>query len=154
MKLTTKAKRIQKIITDTLKKGLPLAGLLSSLIVTTSCDLFKKSSDDGPTTGYTPEPKTAEVVTQKQSEEPAIQPPTDKQPDTPVGQERNVSEAKPNKTAWITTGTPKLPIVPNVNSEVLNQKDFNDLIEKNIRSTKDANDVIENSLRPSKINPK
>ena len=150
MKLMAKAKRIQKNIADTLKKGLPLAGLLSSLMVTTSCDLFKKSSDDGSTAGYIPEPKTAEVVTQKQSEEPAIQPPADKQPDTPVGQESNVSEAKPNKTAWITTGAPKLPIVSNVNSEVLNQKDFNDLIEKNIRSTKDANDIIENSLRAAK----
>ena len=154
MKLTTKAKRIQKNITDTLKKGLPLAGLLSSLMVTTSCDLFKKSSDDGPTAGYTPEPKNAEVVTQKQSEEPAIQPPADQQPDAPIGQESNVSEAKSINSPWITTGAPKLPIVPNVNSEVLNQKDFNDLIEKNIRSTKDTNDVIENSLRPSKINPK
>ncbi len=154
MKLTTKANRIQQNIANALRKGLPLAGLLSSLMVITSCDLFKKSSDDGPAAGSIPEPKTAEVITQKQSEEPAIQPPADKQPDTPVGQERNVSEAKPNKTAWITTGAPKLPIVSNVNSEVLNQKDFNDLIEKNIRSTKDANDVIENSLRPSKINPK
>ena len=154
MGLSRKKHKIQATIANTLKKGLLLAGLLSSLMVTTSCDLFKKSSDNGPAAGYIPEPNTAEVVTQKQSEEPAIQPPADKHPDTPVGQESNVSEAKPNKTAWITTGAPKLPIVSNVNSEVLNQKDFNDLIEKNIRSTKDANDVIENSLRPSKINPK
>ena len=124
MKLTTKANRIQQNIANALRKGLPLAGLLSSLMVITSCDLFKKSSDDGPAAGSIPEPKTAEVITQKQSEEPAIQPPADKHPDTPVGQESNISEAKPNKTAWITTGAPKLPIVSNVNSEVLNQKDY------------------------------
>lgn len=153
MGLIRKKHKIQATIANTLKKGLLLAGLLSSLMVTTSCDLFKKSSDNGPAAGYIPEPKTAEVITQKQSEEPAIQPPADQQPDAPIGQESNVSEAKSINSPWITTGAPKLPIVPNVNSEVL-QKDFNDLIEQNIRSTKDDNDVIENSLRASKIYPK
>ena len=151
MKLTAKSKEIQKNIANALKKGLPLAGLLASLMVTTGCDLFKKSSDNGPTTGI-PEPKTAEVVTQKQSEKPAIQPSADKQPETPVGQESNVSETKSNNSPWITTGATKLPIVSTINNEVL-QKDFNNLIEENIRSTKDYKDDIDNSLRASKINP-
>ncbi|MBO7620437.1 MAG: hypothetical protein J6T06_08010 [Victivallales bacterium] len=162
MKLTTKANRIQQNIANVLRKGLPLAGLLSSIMVITSCDLFKKSSDDAPSAGYIPEPKTAEAVTQvqptqeqatqEQSEEPAPQVSADKQPDSSVGQEINVSEAQSNKTPWVTTGTPKLPIVPNLNSEIF-QKDFNTLIEQNLRTTRDANDAIENSLRASKINP-
>ena len=162
MKLTTKANRIQQNIANSLRKGLSLAGLLSSLMVITSCALFKKSSDDAPTAGYMSEPKTAEAVTQVQptqeqatqelSEEPAPQVSADKQPDSSVGQEINVSEAQSNKLPWVTTGVPKLPIVPNLNSKILH-KDFNTLIEQNLRTTKDANDAIENSLRASKINP-
>ena len=108
------------------------------------------------------EPKTAEAVTQVQptqeqatqelSEEPAPQVSADKQPDSSIGQEINVSEAQSNKLPWVTTGVPKLPIVPNLNSKILH-KDFNTLIEQNLRTTKDANDAIENSLRASKINP-
>lgn len=154
MKLTTKAKRIQKNIADKLKKGLPLAGLLSSLMVTTSCDLFKKSSDDTPTAGYIPEPKSAQVATQEQatqeqSEEPASHPSTDKQLNSPVAQRNNVSEAKSFESPWITTGAPKLPIVPNINNEVL--QDFNNLIENNIRATFHYDDGIENNIRATKI---
>ncbi len=153
MKLTTKANRIQQNIANALRKGLPLAGLLSSLMVITSCDLFKKSSDDGPAAGSIPEPKTAEVITQKQSEEPAPQPSTDRQPKSPVAQGTNVSEPQSNESPWVTTGAPKLPIVHDINRDLL-LKDFNNLIEENIRSTKDYNDDIENSIRASKINPK
>ena len=153
MKLTTKANRIQQNIANALRKGLPLAGLLSSLIVITSCDLFKKSSDDTPTAGYISEPKTAEVITQKQSEEPAPQPSTDRQPKLPIVQGNNVSEPQSNESPWVTTCDPKLPIVHDINRDFL-LIDFNNLIEENIRSTKDYNDDIENSIRASKINPK
>ena len=40
MKLTPKGKKRQAAIANALKKGLPLAGLLSSLLATTGCDLF------------------------------------------------------------------------------------------------------------------
>ncbi len=146
MKLTTKMKRVQKTIADALKKGLPLAGLLSSLVVTTSCDLFKKSSDAGPTAGYISEPKPAQVATQEQAtpdqpEESAIRPPADKQPDSPVVQKSNVSEAQ-SLGAQITTGDPQLPIVPDINNEALQH--FNNLIEKNIRVYK-INNINQNN---------
>ena len=152
MKLTAKDKIIQHNIADALKKGLPLAGLLTSLLLTTGCDLFKKSSNDGPTAGYISEPAPAQVATQEKAEESASQSPDDTQPNSPAGQGNNVSEAKSTETPWITTGSPRLPIVPDINNEV--RKDYNNLIEQNIRATKDANDAIENSIRASKINPK
>ena len=40
MKLTPKGKKRQAAIANALKKGLPLEGLLSSLLATTGCDLF------------------------------------------------------------------------------------------------------------------
>ena len=40
MKLTPKGKKRQAAIANALKKGLPLAGLLSSLVATTGCDVF------------------------------------------------------------------------------------------------------------------
>ena len=40
MKLTPKGKKRQAAIAKALKQGLPLAGLLSSLLATTGCDLF------------------------------------------------------------------------------------------------------------------
>ena len=67
MKLAAKDKIIQYNIANALKKGLPLAGLLTSLLVTTGCDLFKKSSDDGPTAGYISEPAPAQVATQEKT---------------------------------------------------------------------------------------
>lgn len=154
MKLAAKDKIIQHNIANALKKGLPLAGLLTSLLVTTGCDLFKKSSDDSPTAGYISEPAPAQVATQEQAaqenvQEPASQPSDDKQPKSTARQGNNVSEAKSTETPWITTGAPKLPIVPNINNEVM--QDFNNLIKENIRTTKDANDAIENSIRASKM---
>ena len=157
MKLTAKTKRIQKNIAKALKKGLPLTGLLTSLLLTPSCDLFKKSSDDTPTAGYISDPKPAQVVTQeqvtqKQIEEPAPQPSTVKQPNSPARPGNNVSEAKSTETPWVTTGAPKLPIVYDINKDLF-LKDFNNLIEENIRTKKDYNDDIENSIRASKIDP-
>ncbi len=154
MKLAAKDKIIQHNIADALKKGLPLAGLMTSLLVTTGCDLFKKSSDDSPTAGYISEPAPAQVATQEQAaqenvQEPASQPSDDKQPKSTARQGNNVSEAKSTEMPWITTGAPKLPIVPNINNEVM--QDFNNLINENIRTTKDANDAIENSIRASKM---
>ena len=40
MKLTPKGKKRQAAIANALKKGLPLVGLLSSLVATTGCDVF------------------------------------------------------------------------------------------------------------------
>ena len=152
MKLAAKNKIIQHNIANALKKGLPLAGLLTSLLVTPGCDLFKKSSNDSPTAGYISEPTSAQVAAQEKTEESGSQPTDDKQPKSTAGQGNNVSEAKSTETPWITTGAPKLPIVPNINNEVM--QDFNNLIKENIRTTKDANDAIENCIRASKINPK
>ena len=151
MKLAAKNKIIQHNIANALKKGLPLAGLLTSLLVTPGCDLFKKSSNDSPTAGYISEPTSAQVAAQEKTEESGSQPTDDKQPKSTAGQGNNVSEAKSTETPWITTGAPKLPIVPNINNEVM--QDFNNLIKENIRTTKDANDAIENCIRASKINP-
>ena len=41
MGLSRKNRKIQASIADALKKGLPLAGLLSSLMVTSGCDAVK-----------------------------------------------------------------------------------------------------------------
>ena len=41
MELSRKNRKLQAAIADALKKGLPLAGLLSSLMVTTGCDVVK-----------------------------------------------------------------------------------------------------------------
>ena len=49
MKLTPKGKKRQAAIANALKKGLPLAGLLSSLVATTGCDVFfRRTAGDVP----------------------------------------------------------------------------------------------------------
>ena len=49
MGLSRKNRKIQTAIADALKKGLPLAGLLSSLVATTGCDVFfRRTAGDVP----------------------------------------------------------------------------------------------------------
>ena len=49
MGLSRKNRKIQAAIADALKKGLPLAGLLSSLVATTGCDVFfRRTAGDVP----------------------------------------------------------------------------------------------------------
>ena len=49
MGLSRKNRKIQAAIADALKKGLPLAGLLSSLVATTGCDMFfRRTAGDVP----------------------------------------------------------------------------------------------------------
>ena len=49
MKLTPQGEKRQATIANALKKGLPLAGLLSSLVATTGCDVFfRRTAGDVP----------------------------------------------------------------------------------------------------------
>ena len=49
MKLTPKGKKRQAAIAKALKQGLPLVGLLSSLVATTGCDVFfRRTAGDVP----------------------------------------------------------------------------------------------------------
>ena len=93
MGLSRKNQKIQAAIADSLKKGLPLAGLLSSLMVTTGCD-FVKGIMNRHTVGRIATPKPPAITTTEQAEEPIVQSSQDQQPDSPVRQ-NNEEESRP-----------------------------------------------------------
>ncbi|MBP5673641.1 MAG: hypothetical protein J6X49_14735 [Victivallales bacterium] len=93
MKLTPKGKKRQAAIADALKKGLPLAGLLSSLMVTTGCDVVKGIMNRH-TVGKMAPPRPPVVTPTEQTEEPAVQPSQDQQPESPAPQ-NNDAEPRP-----------------------------------------------------------
>ena len=66
MKLTPKGKKRQAAIANALKKGLPLAGLLSSLVATTGCDVFFRR-----TAGDVPNPNPFSNISSSDKEESA-----------------------------------------------------------------------------------
>ena len=109
MKLTPKGKKRQSTIAQALKKGLPLAGLLSSLVMTTGCDLFRAVLPRQ-TVGDVPMQKPSQVNTPEQPEEPNAQPTQNQLPDTPVEEKSNTSEAQ-SLGSQITTGDTQLPII-------------------------------------------
>ena len=92
MKLTSNGKKKQAIIANTLKKGLPLAGLLSSLMVTTGCDVVKGIMNRHTVGRIAPRPST--ITTTEDVEEPTVQPSQDQQPNSPAEQ-NNDAEPRP-----------------------------------------------------------
>lgn len=66
MGLSRKNRKIQAAIADALKKGLPLAGLLSSLVATTGCDVFFRR-----TAGDVPNPNPFSNISSSDKEESA-----------------------------------------------------------------------------------
>ncbi len=87
MGLSRKNRKIQATIADALKKGLPLAGLLSSLMVTTGCDVVKGIMNRHTVGRIAPRPST---VTTEEAEEPTVQPSQDQQPNSPAEQNNDV----------------------------------------------------------------
>ena len=140
MGLSRKNRKIQTAIANTLKKGLPLAGLLSSLMVTPGCDLIKGIMNRH-TVGRiaTPKPTTEEA------EESTEKPSEDQPPDSPTGQNCNASEL-PIGSQQLTTGSPHLPVMRDVSDELrakmLEKLAPNSLIESKI-SQKDLIDIIQ-----------
>ena len=90
MKLTPKGKKRQATIAQALKKGLPLAGLLSSLLMTTGCDWFRAVLPRQ-TVGDVPMQKPSQVTSSEQPEEPNAQPTQNQLPDTPAEEKSNAS---------------------------------------------------------------
>ena len=93
MGLSRKNRKIQAAIADALKKGLPLAGLLSSLMVTTGCDVVKGIMNRH-TVGKIAPPKPPAITTTEEAEEPTVQPSQDQQTESPAGQNNN-AEPRP-----------------------------------------------------------
>ena len=93
MGLSRKNRKIQAAIADALKKGLPLAGLLSSLMVTTGCDVVKGFMNRH-TVGKIAPPKPPAITTTEEAEEPTVQPSQDQQQNSPVKQNNN-TEPRP-----------------------------------------------------------
>lgn len=92
MGLSRKSRKIQATIADALKKGLPLAGLLSSLVVTTGCDVVKGIINRHTVGRIAPRPST--ITTTEDVEEPTVQPSQDQQPNSPAEQ-NNDAEPRP-----------------------------------------------------------
>ena len=92
MGLSRKNRKIQATIADALKKGLPLAGLLSSLVVTTGCDVVKGIINRHTVGRIAPRPST--ITTTEEAEESTVQPSQDQQPNSPVEQ-NNDAEPRP-----------------------------------------------------------
>ena len=92
MGLSRKNRKIQAAIADALKKGLPLTGLLSSLMVTTGCD-FVKGIMNRHTVGRIA-PSSSIITTTEDAEEPTIQSSQNQQPNSPVEQ-NNDAESRP-----------------------------------------------------------
>ena len=91
MGLSRKNRKIQAAIADALKKGLPLAGLLSSLVVTTGCDVVKGIMNRHTVGRIAPRPST---ITTEEAEEPTVQPSQDQQTESPASQ-NNDAEPRP-----------------------------------------------------------
>ena len=92
MKLTPKGKKKQAAIAKALKKGLPLAGLLSSLMVTTGCDVVKGIMNRHTVGRIAPRPST--ITTTEEVEEPTVQPSQEQQPNSPAEQ-NNDTDPRP-----------------------------------------------------------
>ena len=118
MKLTPNGKKRQSAIAKALKKGVSLAGLLSSLVVTTSCDIFRAALPHQ-TMGDVPMPEPSQVTPTEQPEEPNAQPNQNQLPDTPAEEKSKISDPQ-SLGSQITTGDSKLPIITIFNDE---QKD-------------------------------
>ena len=148
MKLTPKGKKRQAAIANALKKGLPLAGLLSSLLVTPGCDLIKGIMNRHTMGRMAPKPTT---ITPEEAEESTEKPSDDQPSDSPTGQKCNASE-HPLGSQQLTTGTPNLPVMRDVSDELrakmLEKLAPNSLIEskidqKDIESKIDQKDLID-----------
>ena len=160
MKLTPKGKKRQAAIAKALKKGLPLAGLLSSLLVTPGCDLIKGIMNRHTMGRMAPKPTT---ITPEEAEESTEKPSEDQPSDSPTGQKCNASE-HPIGSQQLTTGTPNLPVLRDVSAELrakmleklapdslieskIDQKDLIDIIQANpIEFRLDQTDPIINEL--------
>ena len=160
MKLTPKGKKRQAAIAKALKKGLPLAGLLSSLLVTPGCDLIKGIMNRHTMGRMAPKPTT---ITPEEAEESTEKPSEDQPSDSPTGQKCNASE-HPIGSQQLTTGTPSLPVMRDVSVELrakmleklapdslieskIDQKDLIDIIQANpIEFRLDQTDPIINEL--------
>ena len=160
MGLSRKNRKIQAAIADTLKKGLPLAGLLSSLMVTPGCDLIKGIMNRHTMGRMAPKPTT---ITPEEAEESTEKPSEDQPSDSPTGQKCNASE-HPIGSQQLTTGTPNLPVMTDVSVELrakmleklapdslieskIDQKDLIDIIQANpIEFRLDQTDPIMNEL--------
>ena len=160
MKLTPKGKKRQAAIAKALKKGLPLAGLLSSLLVTPGCDLIKGIMNRQTMGRMAPKPTT---ITPEEAEESTDKPSESQPPDSPTGQNCNASE-HPIGSQQLTTGTPNLPVMRDVSAELrakmleklapdslieskIDQKDLIDIIQANpIEFRLDQTDPIINEL--------
>ena len=142
MKLTPKGKKRQAAIAKALKKGLPLAGLLSSLLVTPGCDLIKGIMNRHTMGRMAPKPTT---ITPEEAEESTEKPSEDQPSDSPTGQKCNASE-HPIGSQQLTTGTPNLPVMTDVSVELrakmLEKLAPNSLIESKI-DQKDLIDIIQ-----------
>ena len=142
MKLTPKGKKRQAAIAKALKKGLPLAGLLSSLLVTPGCDLIKGIMNRHTMGRMAPKPTT---ITPEEAEESTEKPSEDQPSDSPTGQKCNASE-HPLGSQQLTTGTPNLPVMTDVSVELrakmLEKLAPNSLIESKI-DQKDLIDIIQ-----------
>ena len=150
MKLTPKGKKRQAAIAKALKKGLPLAGLLSSLLVTPGCDLIKGIMNRH-TMGRMATPKPPAVTATEEAEESTEKPSEDQPSDSPTGQKCNASE-HPIGSQQLTTGTPNLPVMRDVSDELrakmLEKLAPDSLIEskidqKDIESKIDQKDLID-----------
>ncbi len=150
MKLTPKGKKRQAAIAKALKKGLPLAGLLSSLLVTPGCDLIKGIMNRH-TMGRMATPKPPAVTATEEAEESTEKPSEDQPSDSPTGQKCNASE-HPIGSQQLTTGTPNLPVMTDVSVELrakmLEKLAPDSLIEskidqKDIESKIDQKDLID-----------
>ena len=93
MGLSRKNRKIQAAIADALKKGLPLTGLLSSLMVTTGCDFVKGIMNRHTVGRIAPRPSI--ITTTEDTEEPTIQPSQNQQPNSPAEQN---NDADPRAT--------------------------------------------------------
>ena len=160
MKLTPKGKKRQAAIAKALKKGLPLAGLLSSLLVTPGCDLIKGIMNRHTMGRMAPKPTT---ITPEEAEESTEKTSEDQPSDSPTGQNCNASE-HPIGSQQLTTGAPNLPVMRDVSDELrakmleklapnslieskIDQKDLIDIIQANpIEFRLDQTDPIMNEL--------
>ena len=142
MGLNRKNRKIQAAIADALKKGLPLAGLLSSLMVTTGCDFVKGIMNRHTVGRIAPRPST---ITTEESEESTDKSSENQPPDSPTGQNCNASE-HPIGSQQLTTGAPNLPVMKDVSVELrakmLEKLAPNSLIESKI-DQKDLIDIIQ-----------
>ena len=89
-------------------------------------------------------PEPSQATPTEHPEEPNVQPPQNQLPNTPAEEKSNASEVQSLDSPQITTGSPQLPIITDINNESKNK-----ILEKLYPDS-----ISDPKINPSKLKPR